>query len=158
MAYAPRFHAYWSRLEGHSILTMARSDWDQLGVRPGQPTLLDIEKMPMAKTASDATVIATVARQYSSASGEVRICRSDPSDAPTPVNVDRYDFWVDLPSHRSFTQMVACSRRRRPDRPPHIEECRARLVRGSDVILPGCVPLVTTLGAGDAHATGRRTP
>jgi hypothetical protein len=78
---APRFHAYFERLENRSILTMARTEW----------------------------VVACVAERYSTATAQVRLYRWDDADQPTPINEDRYTVWENLPSHVSYNQMVTAA-------------------------------------------------
>ncbi len=88
---------------------MSRQSWDSLGVRPGIAVPIDVMTTPMAGISSNASVVATVAAQYSNATAEIQVVRWDEKDAPTPYNLDRYSVWVDLSSHRSFPQMLAAA-------------------------------------------------
>ncbi len=106
MANAPRFHAFWEQIEGRSVLTMPRSDWDAVVARFGAPVQLDISRTPLAQVAKDAAVIAAVAEQLSTAIARVSIFRGDPQDAPTPINQDKYTVWLDLQSHPRLMEMV----------------------------------------------------
>ena len=102
---APRFRAYFEHAEGRPVLHMHREDWTALQVGE-QPRLINVEETPMAGVSSNASVVATYARQYSTATSQVALVRYDPKDSPEPYNVDNYMVWEDLPSHSSFTSMV----------------------------------------------------
>ena len=106
-AEAPRFRMYLEHVEGRSVLTMSRPEWDSLSGGLGNPVLIDVQRTPMGAVASDASVVAAVAQRYSEATAEVVIYRYDQRDQPTPYNLDKYTVWVDLPSHSSFSQMIA---------------------------------------------------
>jgi len=106
---APRLRAYLQHIEGNAVLTIPREDWDRFQVGPGDTVLVDVTKTPMGQIASDATVVATVARQFSDATAEVTIYRDDPADAPKRINADNYVAWLDLPSHQSFPQMLVAA-------------------------------------------------
>ncbi len=80
---------------------MSQTDWDALSLQMGGPVRLDVERTPLSGVASEASLVAAVAEQHSSASGE--------KDEPTPYNIDKYTVWVDLPSHQSFPQVVAAA-------------------------------------------------
>ena len=54
-------------------------------------------------------MVAAVARRHSEATGEVIIYRHDAKDEPTPINEDRYDVWLDLPSNTSYQNMVVAA-------------------------------------------------
>lgn len=97
MADAPRFRAYWERLEGRSVFTMARSDWSQLGAHMNEPVKIDVAKTPMARIAGQALVVQTVAEQRSEATAQISIIRYDPADHPTPFNKDNYTVWTPGP-------------------------------------------------------------
>lgn len=85
---------------------MPRSDWSSFGARPGEMVPVDISATPMGRVGSEATVIGAVAQQFSNATAELLVYRDDPKDAPNRVNADVYEAWLDLPSHRSFGQML----------------------------------------------------
>jgi hypothetical protein len=106
---APRFHAYFERLENRSILTMARTEWDALQVVGPSPVRLEVSALPLANVASKASVVACVAERYSTATAQVRLYRWDDADQPTPINEDRYTVWENLPSHVSYNQMVTAA-------------------------------------------------
>lgn len=105
---APRFHAYLERVENRSVLIMPRAEWAQIRPMEGTPVPVDITDTPMAAVAQRASVVATVAVQFSS-SPEIHIYRYDQRDAPTPYNLDRYSVWENLPSSRSYEQIVAAA-------------------------------------------------
>src|SRR5262245_58873192 len=107
MADAPRFRAYWENIEGRSVLTMARSDWSSMATVFGKPVQIDVARTPMAQVARDAPVIAAVAEQFSTATGQVSIFRLDAQDAPTPINLDKYTVWTDLRAHRRLSDMIS---------------------------------------------------
>src|SRR5713226_6524623 len=77
---APRLRAYLQHAEGKSVLTMPREDWDRFRVTRGAVVLVDVTKTPMERVASEATVVAAVAGQFSNATAEVTIYRDDPAD------------------------------------------------------------------------------
>ena len=106
---APRLRAYLPYAEGRPVFTSSRSDWDRLGLSPGEEFLIDVTQTPLNRIVSQATVLATKAIQFSSASAELTVFRDDPADAPKRVNVDRYAVWTDLRSHRSFPDMVSAA-------------------------------------------------
>jgi hypothetical protein len=104
---APRFRAYWERLEDRSVLTMSRSDWSALSATTGTPVQISVAQTPMAGLASRASVVRALAQQSSSATGEVAIIRHDVKDAPTPYNVDKYTVWTDVLAHPSLQGMIS---------------------------------------------------
>lgn len=106
---APRLHAYFQRTQRRSILTMARSEWEALGVKRSTLVEIDVRWTPMGTLATEASVVATVAQQFSSARAEVAIYRCDQKDQPTPVNVDHYLVWLDLGSDQSLPGMIAAA-------------------------------------------------
>jgi len=95
------------RIEGTSVLTLPRSDWNTFVGTLGTPVLLDVRSTPMAGITAVSSVVATVAHQFGSASACVSIFRHDPKDEPTPVNQDVYDVWTDLSQHPKFPDMVS---------------------------------------------------
>lgn len=107
MTQAPRFHAYFGRIEDRSVLTMARDDWEGFRVQEGTPVQLDLELTPLRGVARDASVVAATAQRSSSASCEIEIVRYDQQDEPTPYNIDRYTVHENMPSHQSFDDIVA---------------------------------------------------
>ncbi len=102
---APRLRAYLESGEGRPVLHMSRSDWSSIYTGTG-PELVSIERLPMNRVATDATVVAAYAQRFSMATAEVAIVRLDPPDAPNIYNTDKYEVWEDLPSHQSFRQIV----------------------------------------------------
>ena len=105
MANAPRLHALWSRISGHSVLVMARQEWNALSVESGQFVAFDLSLTPLVGVAHEATVIASVAQQVSPALAEVAIFREDLNDR-LPVNQDKYWVHLDLASSPDFPVMV----------------------------------------------------
>ena len=106
---APRFRAYWEHVEGRSVLTMSRSEWDGLSARMGEPVHIDVAKTPMAGVASDASMVRVLAEQRSDATAEITIIRYDEQDGPTPYNQDKYAVWVDVLSHQSVAGMISAA-------------------------------------------------
>lgn len=102
---APRFHAWFERLEDRSVLLMRRGDWDRFKVSTLEPALLDVEATPIARLAQQGSLAAAVAQRRSAYEVEVSIFRNDPKD-PSPINVDHYRVWERLPVHRDFHSMV----------------------------------------------------
>lgn len=109
MADAPRFRAYFQYAEGRPVLHMPRKPWSSLNVSSTDTALLDVANTPMGSISSKASVVAAYGRRYSASAAEVGIVRYDPADAPTVYNVDKYDVLEDLPSHRSFGDMVTAA-------------------------------------------------
>ena len=48
MAEAPRFKFYWERVEGTSVLTMRRQDWDTVVGSLGAPVAFDVRSTPLS--------------------------------------------------------------------------------------------------------------
>jgi hypothetical protein len=105
---APRFHAYLERVENRSVLIMPRIEWQKIKPVERTPVPVEITDTPMAAVAQRASIVATVAVQFSS-SPEIHIYRYDQRDAPNVYNLDRYSVWEDLPSSRSYEQIVAAA-------------------------------------------------
>lgn len=105
---APRFHAYLERVEDRSVFIMPRAEWVDMRPLAGNPIPIEVTDTPMAAVAQRASVVAAVAVQHSS-SPEIHIYRYDQRDAPTPYNLDRYAVWENLPSSRSYPQIVAAA-------------------------------------------------
>lgn len=96
MADAPRLMFYLGRTEGTTILTMARSAWQDLIRHQDKPIAFDVRSTPMRGVSDVASVIGAVAHEFTGKSARVSIYRNDPKDAPTPVNVDHYRVITDL--------------------------------------------------------------
>lgn len=109
MSDAQRFRFKFQRIEGTSVLTLPRRDWDTFVGVLGEPVLLEVSSTPMAGITAASSVVATVAHQFGSAGARVSIYRCDPKDDPTPVNHDLYDVWTDLSLHPKFTDMVSAA-------------------------------------------------
>ena len=103
---APRFRAYFEHIEQRPVLHMSRSQWDQIASASSDPILIDVSRTPMGGVSSQASVVAAYAQRYSTATSELGIVRMDIKDAPKPYNVDKYTVWEDIPSHRSFREIV----------------------------------------------------
>ena len=80
-----------------------------MNVSSSETVLIDIDKTPMAGVASDASVVATYGQRFSSATAEVGVIRQDLGDAPNIYNTDKYEVYEDLPSHRSFKDIIAAA-------------------------------------------------
>jgi hypothetical protein len=106
MADAPRFRFWWGRVEGTSILTMPRRDWQTLVGALGSPVAIDVVETPLSGVARVSSVVASVAHQFGPATARVSIFRYDETDYPTPYNQDEYDVWVDLAEHPRLHEMV----------------------------------------------------
>jgi len=102
---APRFHAWFERLEGRSVLLMSREEWDAFRVHAYQPVPISIAQTPIAAVAARGGVAAVTAERQSAYEVQVSVYREDPKD-PSPINVDHYRVWERLPIHRDFKAMV----------------------------------------------------
>ncbi len=108
MPNAPRFHAYWQRLEGKRIFIMKKRDWESLNVseetavnlRLEQAQYLPISQIFHANKFIAGTVTPT-SKRFS-----IKIFRNDPKDIPTPINVDTYTVWIGLPTHFDIPKMI----------------------------------------------------
>ena len=87
---------------------MSLDQWEQFRVQD-HPVSTNVERTPMRRVASDASVAAAFARNCSEQTSEIVIWRYDEKDQPTPLNSDRYTVWKDLPSHHSYKQMVSAA-------------------------------------------------
>ena len=102
---APRFHFWFERLEGRSVLLMRRDEWDAFRVHAYVPVQISIAETPIAAVAEQGSVAAVTAQRTSAYEVQVSVYRDDPKD-PSPINVDHYRVWERLPSHRDFVSMV----------------------------------------------------
>lgn len=109
MADAPRFRAYLGHIEGHSVLTMDRDSWTRVRAQEGSAVTIDLSATPVARVAQEAEIVAATALRRSAVSSEIEIVRYDERDYPTPYNIDRYTVYEDMPSHSSFSQIVAAA-------------------------------------------------
>lgn len=57
---------------------------------------IDVNQTPLSKVGQDSLVLAAVANKSSVADARVSIYRFDEKDQPTPVNVDKYQVWLNL--------------------------------------------------------------
>jgi hypothetical protein len=104
---APRFHAFFTHIEGRKVMLMPRRDWERLNqLREGDIAKIELSTTPIADVAHDSRIQAAVAVRESDAEVVVEVYRKDPKDAPTPINVDRYRVWERLPQHRNYVDMV----------------------------------------------------
>ena len=85
---------------------MPRGEWDRLSLNSTGPVPIDITQTPLGSVSSDASVVAAVAYQYSSAWGDVAIYRHDEKDQPTPINVDHYAALLDIGSHPQLPSLI----------------------------------------------------
>ena len=99
MADAPRFRLWWGRVERTSVLTMPRQEWTTLVGSMGAPVAFDVRETPIGGVAQASSVVATVAHKFDAAKARVSVFRYDEADAPTPINQDEYDVWLDLEKH-----------------------------------------------------------
>jgi hypothetical protein len=106
-AQAPRFQAYFERLEGKSVLSMPAARWKELDLSVGQPVIVDLTVTPLAGVVHQGQVVAAIAERSSQVSGEIRIYRFDEKDYPTPINEDVYVVWEQVTSHQSFGSIVS---------------------------------------------------
>jgi hypothetical protein len=106
---ASRFHAYLEHIEDRSVFTFPRLEWDKLKLHEGNAVPIDVDRTPMSRVASSASVIAAVAAKFSTGDAQIHVYRRDPQDAPTPVNLDKYTVWEQLPTHLNYKQMVAAA-------------------------------------------------
>jgi hypothetical protein len=104
---APRFHAYFERVEGRRVMVLPRRDWEQLSqLREGDIAEIDLSTTPVAAVLQADRVEAVVALRESNTEVVVEVYRKDPKDWPTPINLDRYRVWERLPRHRDYADMV----------------------------------------------------
>lgn len=106
MADAPRFRFLWGRIQGTSILSMPRLDWDRVVGRLGEPVEVDVRDTPLSGVAQVSSVVASVAHEFGTASARFSVFRYDEADAPTPINLDDYDVWHDLAAHPRLPEMI----------------------------------------------------
>lgn len=106
MAEAPRLLHYWGRTEGADILSMRRSEWQDLVGNEGKAVAFDVRSTPMRGVSDVASVIGTIAHQFTPDTARVSIYRDDPKDAPNRINVDHYEVWTDLSGHPRLPHMV----------------------------------------------------
>lgn len=119
-----RFHFYFNHVEGRSILTLPKNDWDDLWPNIGSAIKIDVSRTPMSMVAQSASVIASVAVQYATTSPiQIQIYRYDQKDEPTPVNQDKYIVWEDLSKHPDFQMVVsATSTQNSPELQGHLQD------------------------------------
>jgi hypothetical protein len=105
---APRFHAWFSHLEGRQVMVMVRRDWDQVNgqLREGEMMAIDVSRTPIASVAQGSRIEAAVAVRATPVEVVVEVYRYDPVDMPLPINLDRYKVWEQLPPHRDLATMV----------------------------------------------------
>ncbi len=104
---APRFHAYFRRLEGREVMVMSRHDWEQASrLRELEMAQIDLKPTPIAGVAEVSQIEAAVVVRKSPIEVVVEIYRYDAVDLPLPINLDRYLVWETLPPHRNFVTMV----------------------------------------------------
>ena len=107
LPHAPRFCAYFDRLEGRHVMRMLRADW--VRIQAGDMVQVDLSGTPMAGVAVGSRVKAAVAERHSDGQTVVDVYRYDPKDHPTPINLDRYRVWEHLPPHRDYKSMVSAA-------------------------------------------------
>ena len=106
---APRFHAYWEKVEGKRVLIMKKRDWESLNISRTATVALNFEKagsLPINQIFQEnrfiGGIVAPTGEKF-----QIKIYREDPQDDPTPVNVDSYDVWVGiLPTYFDVPKMI----------------------------------------------------
>jgi hypothetical protein len=88
------------------MFVMARSVWEAMKARAGEPVEIDLSQTPMAKLATLADFEAAVAERKSDYEARITIYRHDAKDHPFPINVDTYVVWERVPDHLDFMAMV----------------------------------------------------
>ena len=106
MAYAARLIHYWGHAEGVDILSMRRSEWHGLVGYEGTPVKFDVRSTPMGGVSNVASIIGTLAHEFTPVTARVSIFRDDPQDAPNRINVDHYRVWTDLSAHPRLPNMI----------------------------------------------------
>lgn len=106
MANAPRLIHYLGKIEGVDIIRMPRSEWHDLVGHEGTPIAFDVRSTPMRGVSDVASVIGTMAHQFTPNTARVSIYRDDPQDAPNRINVDNYKVWTDLSGYPSFSNII----------------------------------------------------
>jgi len=94
---APRFHAYFTHVQGLPVITITRNQWEMLTSEPDKLVPFDISESPMSTVA--ACVTACVAERFSNTKqgvgdGFIHVYRYDPADGSTPINTDKYQAWT----------------------------------------------------------------
>jgi len=94
---APRFHAYFTHVQGLAVITLTRDQWETLISEPDTLVPFDISESPMSTVA--ACVTACAAERFSNTKqgvgdGFVHVYRYDPADDSTPINTDKYQAWT----------------------------------------------------------------
>jgi len=106
MADAPRSRAYFERIEGQTVLTMPRHDWDHLEVDSTSLILIDVSDTPMQAIAHTGSLIACTAHRTTSDYPIIEIYRYDAKDASTPINKDMYSVLEDIPQRHDFQSII----------------------------------------------------
>lgn len=106
MAYAARLMQYWGRSEGADILSMRRSEWHDLVGHDDKAVAFDVRSTPMRGVSDVASVIGTIAHEFTGVTARVSIYRDDPKDAPNRINVDHYRVWTNLSGHPRLANMI----------------------------------------------------
>lgn len=102
---APRFHALLERREGRPIFMMARPSWESLKLVGETPVLLTTEQLSDTPLARPLSFLLGTARRTNERV-EMSIFRADSEDAPSPINVDTYEVWEQLPARIDVPGMV----------------------------------------------------
>jgi hypothetical protein len=97
---------YWGHIEGTSVLSMPRTQWNDIAGYSREAIAFDVRSTPMANITEASSVIATIAHEVNTATVRVSIFRDDPPDAPLRVNVDDYKVWTDMSAHPKFPQII----------------------------------------------------
>ena len=85
---------------------MRRPVWDTMKPRLGERVRIEMDRLPISKTARDATVLAVNAVRPTSTGADIEVYRDDPKDSPNAVNVDRYAVVENLGSHVDLPQII----------------------------------------------------
>ena len=87
---APRFWAYFQKLEERPMFLMLRSQWETVKIQPGERVPIEVSNTPMARLVTAADIAAAVAERKSDYEATIAIYRRDPKDAAhaAPINVE----------------------------------------------------------------------
>jgi hypothetical protein len=88
---------------------MKRDDWSAAVGSGHAPVKLDISGTILGGAARDSTVVAAIAHDFAPPTTRVEIYRDDPNDAPTSINKDDYEVWIDIQQHPKLGEMIGAA-------------------------------------------------
>ncbi len=106
MSHYDRIRFFFQHVEGHSVVTIMRSDWNQLVLSDGSPTHLEELPLKIGGVAKDAEVAAIAASGIANPSPGIDVVRKDLDDDPYIYNTDHYTVVEDLPKHPQYAGIL----------------------------------------------------